>query len=237
MKKKTLFFIIINFSLINSYTQVVGYNFRNINSELKYELILSENGNSEWRMIVNARGDSIDSEDFSKSVFNYNNSYYLTDKTISKKVEVIDEPEMIWTTGSTEKTEILGYDCLTATTTFRGRSYKAYYTVNDKHRFGPWKFNGLNGMILKIESDDGLYSFDATEIKLDEEKFNSKKLDAFINQNTFYNWAEYEEIYLLDIADFINEQKCNCEYDGSNTLKISKIEKIYPELHDEGIFY
>lgn len=237
MKKITILFIILTFSFDNSYSQVIEYNFKNVNSILKYELILNDNGDSEWRMIMNAKGDTIDAEDFSKSIFKYKNLYYLTEKTISQQLELLDNPKMLWKNDNTKKITILGYECLTATTHFRGRNYRAYYTKNDTYKFGPWKFNGLDGIILKIESEDGLYIFEATNIKLDEKKFNVEKLNVFVNQNNFHDWTKFEEIYLIDIKNYITEQKCNCEDDGKNVLKISKIEKIHPELHEEGIIF
>ncbi|WP_395092788.1 GLPGLI family protein [Vaginella massiliensis] len=237
MKKFTILFIILTLSFENSYSQVIEYNFKNVNSILKYELILNENGDSEWRMIVNAKGDTIDDEDFSKSIFKYNNLYYLTEKTISKQLEVVDNPKMIWKKDNSKKMIILGQECLTATTNFRGRNYIAYYTKNNVYKIGPWKFNGLDGIILKIQSDDGMYLFEATNIKLDEKKFNLDKLNNFVKQNNFHNWTEFEKIYLIDIKNYISEEKCNCEDDGKNVLKLSKIEKIDPELHDEGIVF
>ncbi len=45
---------------------------------------------------------------------------------------------------------INNYFCSKATTKFRGRYYTAWYTTDIQTIFGPWKFNGLPGLILEI---------------------------------------------------------------------------------------
>lgn len=58
---------------------------------------------------------------------------------------------------------ILGYTCMSAMCSFRGRSWKVWYTV-DIPAAGFWKFDGLPGMILQAESKDGEFLFKAINI-------------------------------------------------------------------------
>jgi GLPGLI family protein len=51
---------------------------------------------------------------------------------------------------SNETQKILSYNCQKATTTFRGRDYVAWFTLDIPVNNGPWKFGGLPGLILKI---------------------------------------------------------------------------------------
>jgi GLPGLI family protein len=46
---------------------------------------------------------------------------------------------------------ICGYACKKAETDFRGRRYIAWYAPDIPISEGPWKFNGLPGLILKVE--------------------------------------------------------------------------------------
>ena len=54
----------------------------------------------------------------------------------------------------TNKTEeVQGLNCTLATTKFRGRHYKAWFTLTIPLSFGPWKFGGLPGLIVEIQDD------------------------------------------------------------------------------------
>ena len=75
-----------------------------------------------------------------------------------KLTEVI--PPQEWAiTGDT--LTVLGYSCNKATTTFRGRTYNAWFTLDIPIGEGPWKLYGLPGLILKAEDADCIFSFEA----------------------------------------------------------------------------
>lgn len=67
-----------------------------------------------------------------------------------------------------EKKSILGYTCQKATCIFRGRTYIAWFTPQIPARYGPWKFGGLPGLILKVCDTKGLYSFECVKITKNE---------------------------------------------------------------------
>ena len=76
-----------------------------------------------------------------------------------------DEPfdEMQWEiTDST--TNILGYECIMATTDYHGRRWTAWFTPDVPVPFGPWKLRGLPGLILKATTDNDR-SFVATGLE------------------------------------------------------------------------
>ena len=64
----------------------------------------------------------------------------------------------------TSKREILGYKCQKAKTHFRGREYIAYFTLEIPYPTGPWKFYGLPGVILSVESTDKVFKMNANQI-------------------------------------------------------------------------
>lgn len=62
----------------------------------------------------------------------------------------------------TEETDtILGYACSKATTSFAGRVYTAWFTMEIPLPFGPYKFGGLPGLILKIQDNEAQYIWEA----------------------------------------------------------------------------
>lgn len=58
-----------------------------------------------------------------------------------------------------ETKEVSGYPVQKATTSFSGRDYIAWFTPEIPISDGPYKFNGLPGLILEIEDTRGHYSF------------------------------------------------------------------------------
>lgn len=73
-----------------------------------------------------------------------------------------------------EKKDILGYSCQKATTSFAGRDYTAWYAVDIPISDGPYKFNGLPGLIFSIYDTKKQYSFEVISIKNANTFFDTK---------------------------------------------------------------
>lgn len=65
---------------------------------------------------------------------------------------------------------VLGYLCQKATTTFRGRDYTAWFTMDIPINDGPWKLYGLPGLILLAKDKDELFTFTAIGIQKPEKE-------------------------------------------------------------------
>ena len=59
---------------------------------------------------------------------------------------------------------ILGYDCIMASTDYRGRHWNVWFTPDIPIQDGPWKLSGLPGLILEATEDSGQHQFTATGI-------------------------------------------------------------------------
>lgn len=70
-----------------------------------------------------------------------------------------------WKIGKEQK-KILNYNCTKATTTFRGRSYEAWFTDDIAISNGPWKFCGLPGLIVTVNDVNSVFSYKLTGINL-----------------------------------------------------------------------
>lgn len=77
-----------------------------------------------------------------------------------------DEPleSQEWTIVSDSTTSILGYECVKATGSWRGRNWNVWFSPEIPLDNGPWKLCGLPGLILKAEDSTGQHRFVATGI-------------------------------------------------------------------------
>lgn len=103
-----------------------------------------------------------------------------------------------------DTTRILGYKCLKATASYKGRNWMAWYAPDIPINEGPWKLCGLPGMILKAEEEKHTYTFEANGLK---------KMDS--SHSILYKGNKYEPIsrknldkllvrYYADPVGFIN---------------------------------
>ena len=69
-----------------------------------------------------------------------------------------------WTIDS-EKKIINDYPCQKATTRFSGRDYTAWFTGEIPISDGPYKFNGLPGLIIELYDTDDHYHYLLTSLK------------------------------------------------------------------------
>ncbi|MCT2408556.1 GLPGLI family protein [Chryseobacterium antibioticum] len=79
---------------------------------------------------------------------------------IGRDIYVYEEDRPLNWKMSSETTKIGEYKVQKATTDFGGRKWTAWFTTDLPYQDGPYKFNGLPGLIVKVEDDKGEYSFD-----------------------------------------------------------------------------
>jgi GLPGLI family protein len=71
---------------------------------------------------------------------------------------------------------IAGFECNQAIINFRGRNYTVWYTTEIPYSFGPWKFNGLPGLILEITEEQGVFKAEVLKVSVSNvESFKSLK--------------------------------------------------------------
>jgi|26BtaG_2_1085354.scaffolds.fasta_scaffold00008_1 GLPGLI family protein len=119
------------------------------------------------------------------------NMYYIdfinfTEIFIKDNLNMLD-----WTLNENTK-EILGYQCQEATTSYGGRFYIAYYTSEIPVANGPWRFNGLPGLILEVQSIDKVFNLKATSIKIEDKQIEIK--NPYKNK-TQITWQEFLDLY------------------------------------------
>ncbi|MCE1197624.1 MAG: GLPGLI family protein [Marinilabiliales bacterium] len=78
----------------------------------------------------------------------------------------LEQPmKIIWDLDNLQDSIILGFNCQKAYTTYGGRNYTAWYAPQIPVSDGPYKFNGLPGLILKIYDAKNEHCFNLTSLK------------------------------------------------------------------------
>lgn len=117
--------------------------------------------------------------------------FMYQEKTEPQQWEILDQTK-----------EILGYECQKAVCDFRGRRYEAWFTWEVPISEGPWKFEGLPGLIMAVADDQGHYSFEIagimqvenTPINYADAKYHKTKRKDFLK--TMYKYASNPIEYL-----------------------------------------
>ncbi len=115
-------------------------------------------------------------KDYNKHVLVFNVKYGILRDTLDK---------IKWNIIPGTKT-ILGYNCKIAEATFRGREYRAYFCPEIPISDGPFKFQGLPGLILEIYSKDNFIKYSAMEIVSNETGKLDVKSVWFDNNISFH---------------------------------------------------
>lgn len=117
-------------------------------------------------------------EIFKNRLQNEVSSIYTASMESFKCVENLDPQSWQF---SSDTLRVLGYLCQKATTSFRGREYTAWFAPEIPINEGPWKLFGLPGLILKANTSDGIFSFEAIGLENLKELFISMDKDTYSN--------------------------------------------------------
>lgn len=166
-------------------------------------------------------------KNFSTNSLNYFRPDFINNNEYIKIKEKLN-PD-IWTLMDGEKI-ILGYTCHKAYCKFKEKYYTAWYTNDIPISDGPWKFNGLPGLILQIESKDGTFVMTAEKITINIKNSGIKEKIQFKKE---YTWEEYVERmkkllrkmekftissneYLIEADIKFDEPDCTIRYNNEN---------------------
>lgn len=104
---------------------------------------------------------------------------------------------------TTDTLTILSYLCQKAITTFRGRTFEAWFTADIPINNGPYKFGGLPGLILKVSDHKQYFVFECIGIeklrKMEPIKFYNLKYTQITRLNLEKLYKRYHE----DSAAFV----------------------------------
>lgn len=110
-----------------------------------------------------------------------------------------------WEIGDSAKT-VLGYECLVATADYHGRKWTVWFTPEIPVKNGPWKLDGLPGLILEAEAEGGQYRFIATGIQQTTKLIVPVYLADEYEHVTRLEYLRYHRAFLENPLGKINAQ-------------------------------
>lgn len=104
---------------------------------------------------------------------------------------------------------VCGYPCMKATCEYGGRQWTAWFTEEIPASFGPWKFSGLPGLILKVADSEGVHTFTATAfrkasdeiVRVQNSEVQSTSREKFIKNKAYFEEKPMERIPVESIRD------------------------------------
>lgn len=99
-----------------------------------------------------------------ESVFIQDNAVYINKIMNQDNYAIRESLEKINWTIEKETKQLLGYTCQKATGICKGRNYIAWFTTDIPASFGPWKLQGLPGLILEASDMAQRIKFTCTSI-------------------------------------------------------------------------
>ena len=130
---------------------------------------------------------SPDFKEFLLENVNANKLSYYGKISIDKFMYHEEVPHIDWALSDSTK-EICGYLCHQATATFRGRNWIAWYCDIPKSA-GPWKLNGLPGLILAAETEDKEHTFSAISVRKSSSPITVNDKEYFKTTREHFNQA------------------------------------------------
>lgn len=116
------------------------------------------------------------------------NTIEITDRIGNDKYYYYEEIEKIKWIIEPDTLTILGYACQKAIATFRGRNYVSWFASELPINSGPYKFQGLPGLILEIMDTKNNYKYNCIGL---EKLSNSKQL-IVIEKNGYTKTSRIE---------------------------------------------
>lgn len=135
------------------------------------------------------------------------NNILVRNSVANNETIYIDDALINWV--KTEEIKSIGsFICKKASCFFRGVEYVAWYTEQINVPFGPWKFRGLNGMILEVYDVEKNYHITTKTIEISEDANFKKQINKIFKKNKIKpNLTLSDYITMLKNEDkLINEQ-------------------------------
>lgn len=221
----------IDYNLIIKKQQSIYYNTTDSLEQFKYSNFIDSSKKIGDIEIVKL-GDNVSAQIRNDLFYkNYIKDSLTYNEAITNKKIIIGENISLlnWEILPNENKTILNYPCNKATAKFRGRIYEAYFTDKIANYGGPWKFDGLPGLILSVKSLDNYYSIEASKIIINK---NDEIISDPYLKDKKISWLDFKNRFKEYIGKTFKLLKSMSENGEGGSIKITdKIEDLeIPEM-------
>jgi GLPGLI family protein len=105
---------------------------------------------------------------------------------------------------TTEKKMIGKFECLKAVGEFRNRTYIVYFCPSIQSQFGPWKLNGLPGLILEAQESNNLLRIFVKQVDVIQSTFSFLDFDYSLKSITLKEYVKLTDNFPNIIAEQVN---------------------------------
>ncbi len=162
-------------------------------SRSHYELLPIDNMDEGFKESADGAFVIAKKDDFRYIQYSDGKSIFISDKLQGKQYFLKDAiPEMKWVLADESKA-IEGTTLKKAFMSFRGRDYIAWFDPKIKAKFGPWKLQGLNFLIVEASSADGKVHW-KLKTKPVSQKNEIKNPFSIIPENEFKPYSTYPSL-------------------------------------------
>lgn len=131
------------------------------------------------------------------------------------------------------KEKVLGHKCQKAKAVYGGRTWTVSYSTEIPSASGPWKLNGLPGLILKAESEDGVHRFVAVAL------FNVKDQDIVFDTEEEGEAGKDVAVSRKKFIELRNQIKTNPKWAKRPMYYLTKTDYrsifVIPKNNDHGL--
>lgn len=128
------------------------------------------------------------------------NSQFVGKLGAKTTIMVNEQINFNWQLEQVRDTSILGYTCQKATCSFGGRNYEAWYTIEIPISDGPYKFEGLPGLIVRVADVEKEHIFQLYGVKNYSKDMTPMYGKAQkLQTTTAQGFAKAVKVYLADL--------------------------------------
>lgn len=181
-----------NYNLIINSNKSIYYNdgdntdiFSNI--DWKPDVVKDKDGKK--TVMLNDNGTTSVTQDYFYKDYETDTIIY-NDFSSNEKIIIAEKINIFnWKIITESDTLILNYHCQKAITEFRGRKYEAYFTSEISSFGGPWKFDGLPGLILFVKSTDDYFIMRPLKLEIHDKNKNIE--NPYKGTEHVFSWFEF----------------------------------------------